>query len=246
MNRPTVEVVAASCYEAYCNMSGDQTMPGWDSLTVAQREIWRRVVTVAWGQDKPIKGDDSGGRLAEERYCFVVAGRAEGVTDDDLRAIVNGLRSAFDGREVHVTLHVKDSAERILAAQEVRCTHAAGLARLRALEQAATPGPWQFEALHPESAALKAIQAAGYQKQHIAYPSGISSYPDLEFCAAARSALGPLLACAEALEQTARFLHDNHETTMTDDDTLEACEATVCRRNVAALAALASGTPRKA
>lgn len=60
-NRPTLDIVAARCYEAYCNMSGDQTSPPWDGLTVAQREIWRRVVEVAWGQDKPIKGDDTGG-----------------------------------------------------------------------------------------------------------------------------------------------------------------------------------------
>lgn len=56
-----------------------------------------------------------------ERYCFVVAGRitAES-THDDLRAIVDVLRATFDARglSVEMTLHVKESAARVLGAVE--------------------------------------------------------------------------------------------------------------------------------
>ena len=40
----TEEQRAEAVYELYCVLSGDQTSPDWGRLTVAQREIWRRVV----------------------------------------------------------------------------------------------------------------------------------------------------------------------------------------------------------
>jgi hypothetical protein len=44
---------AEAIYESYCVESGDLTSFDWGRLTVAQREIWRRVYDVAVGAEKP-------------------------------------------------------------------------------------------------------------------------------------------------------------------------------------------------
>jgi hypothetical protein len=47
---PELDATAAVCYEAHCNLTGDQTSPDWGRLTAAQREAWRRVVEIARGE----------------------------------------------------------------------------------------------------------------------------------------------------------------------------------------------------
>lgn len=67
-NRSTEELRAEECYEAFCVMSGDQVGPDWGRLSIAQREMWRRIVRIAWGQDKSARerqhDDSAGGRVS--------------------------------------------------------------------------------------------------------------------------------------------------------------------------------------
>lgn len=50
MSADLLEATARACYEQYVVLSGDIASFDWPRLTVAEREIWRRVVETAWGK----------------------------------------------------------------------------------------------------------------------------------------------------------------------------------------------------